>query len=490
MSYGTYLSLYKLYVLILLIVVLPMGTIEEEVSGGSHGGSAFNNITNNGGDGGGGGGNGRTKLKLACTNFLSKLYKMVDNKATNSIISWGSSSNTFIISDEGRFISEILPCYFKINHLDNFIYQLNNYGFKKKEGDHLLEFEHEYFQEGNQLLLKHIKRRNKPLMATNNISTLSVATNELEALFAKVRHSQQQIKTKIHWLKDDIGKTFSEVKSIIEDNSHKLISTFFEGRKRKLVDFNLGTDFVDIEKDFELMYGQCEASMTHIDGFMTLSDLTEKLTKKHNDNNRGSVVGDDRRRIPQFLQKLYDMVQKEETDNFVSWNLPNRDSFIIRDINEFASQVLPMYFTHANFSSFNSQLNIYGFRKISWERHEYANEWFQGGRYDLLVNIKRRGKNPLLTRSTIKFSLTQVEMFKDQLKTIEQEQEKNIICLSNYEEQMKSSVYEFKEKVINMANIVNKMILTSNDNPENIKKPETNIKDKGNRYVWHSNILH
>lgn len=196
-------------------------------------------------------------------------------------------------------------------------------------------------------------------MATNNISTLSVATNELEALFAKVRHSQQQIKTKIHWLKDDIGKTFSEVKSIIEDNSHKLISTFFEGRKRKLVDFNLGTDFVDIEKDFELMYGQCEASMTHIDGFMTLSDLTEKITKKHNDNNRGSVVGDDRRRIPQFLQKLYDMVQKEETDNFVSWNLPNRDSFIIRDINEFASQVLPMYFTHANFSSFNSQLNIY-----------------------------------------------------------------------------------------------------------------------------------
>lgn len=124
------------------------------------------------------------------------------------------------------------------------------------------------------------------------------------------------------------------------------------------------------------------------------------------------------------------------------------------------------------------------------EHHEYANEWFQGGRYDLLVNIKRRGKNPLLTRSTIKFSLTQVEMFKDQLKTIEQEQVKNIICLSNYEEQMKSSVYEFKEKVINMANIVNKMILTSNDNPENIKKPKTNIKDKGNRYVWHSNILH
>lgn len=110
------------YVLILLIVVLPMGTIEEEVSGGSHGGSAFNNITNNGG-----GGNGRTNLKLSCTNFLSKLYKMVDNKATNSIISWGSSSNTFIISDEGRFISEILPCYFKINHLDNFTYQLNNY---------------------------------------------------------------------------------------------------------------------------------------------------------------------------------------------------------------------------------------------------------------------------------------------------------------------------------------------------------------------------
>lgn len=78
-------------------------------------------------------------------------------------------------------------------------------------------------------------------------------------------------------------------------------------------------------------------------------------------------------------------------------------------------------------------------------------------------------------------------MFKDQLKTIEQEQVKNIICLSNYEEQMKSSVYEFKEKVINMANIVNKMILTNNQNIENIKRPKMDIEDNviGNIYIWH-----
>nr|KAJ0190597.1 hypothetical protein LSAT_V11C800438140 [Lactuca sativa] len=302
----------------------------------------------------------------------------------------------------------------------------------------------------------------------------SVSTNELQALFAKVRNTQKQIKNKIYRLKDDIEKSFMEIKSIIEENSNKLISIFFEGRKRKSVDLNLGTDFVDIEKDFELMFGQFESSMTHIDNFMTLSDLTNKMTKEQNDRNRDSGIG---RRVPQFLQKLYDIVEKEENNYFVSWNLPNRDSFIIRDINEFATQILPKYFNHANFSSFNTQLNIYGFSKISWERHEYANEWFQGGRYDLLVNIKRREKNPLLTRSTIKFSLLQVKMFKDQLKTIEQEQANKITCLSNYKQQMKSLVHESKEKVINMANIVNKMILTNNQNIENIKRPKMDIED-------------
>ncbi|KAI3740795.1 hypothetical protein L2E82_31269 [Cichorium intybus] len=410
--------------------------------------------------------------------FLIKLYEMVDDKATDSIISWGSSSITFIISDEPRFISEILPCYFKNNRFDTFTYQLNIYGFKKKEWNPL-EFEHKHFRQGQQHLLKNIKRQksqNQRLKAINNTETLTVAISELEATFTEVRHTHKQIINKIHRVKDDIQKTLSEVKSIIKDKSRKLISTFSQGRKRKLVDINLGIYFGDVEKDFESMYGQFEVSMTHIDSFMTLSDLTNKIANEDTNSTGGGGGGGGR--VPQFLQKLYNMVEKEEIDSFISWNLPHRDSFIIRDINKFATQVLPMYFSHTNFSSFNTQLNIYGFRKVRWERYEYANEWFRGGRHDLLANIKRRDKNLILNRSSTKFSFTQVQMFKDQLQTIQQEQENKIIYLSKYEEQIKNSVHEFKKAVVNMANIVNKMILESDENLENVKKAKLEIEDK------------
>ncbi|KAJ0799181.1 putative transcription factor HSF-type-DNA-binding family [Helianthus annuus] len=59
--------------------------------------------------------------------FLTKLYLMVDDKATNSIISWGSLGTTFIITDKQELISKILPCYFKTDRFENFISQLNTY---------------------------------------------------------------------------------------------------------------------------------------------------------------------------------------------------------------------------------------------------------------------------------------------------------------------------------------------------------------------------
>lgn len=100
--------------------------------------------------------------------FIAKLWHMVSDEKCNDLISWSEDGSSFIIKDQARFCSQLLPRYYKHNNMASFIRQLNKYGFHKvstiessslrnEKGD--FEFAHEFFVKGCVESLEMIKRK-------------------------------------------------------------------------------------------------------------------------------------------------------------------------------------------------------------------------------------------------------------------------------------------------------------------------------------------
>ncbi|CAN4107233.1 unnamed protein product [Withania somnifera] len=90
--------------------------------------------------------------------FLLKTYMLVENPATDSVVSWNSDGSAFVIWQPAEFARDLLPTLFKHSNFSSFVRQLNTYGFRKVTMSRW-EFNNDKFRKGKRDLLCEIRRR-------------------------------------------------------------------------------------------------------------------------------------------------------------------------------------------------------------------------------------------------------------------------------------------------------------------------------------------
>ncbi|KAH1069850.1 Heat stress transcription factor B-3 [Glycine soja] len=90
--------------------------------------------------------------------FLLKTYMLVDDPATDDVVSWNSEGTAFVVWQPAEFARDLLPTLFKHSNFSSFVRQLNTYGFRKIATSRW-EFFNDRFKKGERELLHEIRRR-------------------------------------------------------------------------------------------------------------------------------------------------------------------------------------------------------------------------------------------------------------------------------------------------------------------------------------------
>lgn len=137
------------------------------------------------------------------------------------------------------------------------------------------------------------------------------------------------------------------------------------------------------EEQFKLFDGMHpQATVPH-----EYRDYSNEVVSKPNEH---LVRGGPTNHFPEKLQDMLDQVQKDGLEHIVSWQ-PHGRCFVVHDAKGFVSFILPKFFKQSMLASFQRQLNLYGFQRLTKgsDKGGYYHECFLRGRRDLCEKIHR-----------------------------------------------------------------------------------------------------
>ncbi|KAK3486475.1 response regulator-like protein [Neurospora hispaniola] len=137
------------------------------------------------------------------SDFVRKLYKMLEDPTYNSVVRWSADGDSFVVLENEKFTKTILPKHFKHSNFASFVRQLNKYDFHKVRhneesgeapyGRDAWEFRHPEFRADRKDNLDNIRRKapapRKPAQAEDTFG----ASQQIVVLSESLTATQHQI---------------------------------------------------------------------------------------------------------------------------------------------------------------------------------------------------------------------------------------------------------------------------------------------------------
>jgi len=300
----------------------------------------------------------------SCPKFLAKLVTMLRVESPD-IMGWESGKIFFRNPQE--LVKQVLKKYFRHANYHSFERQLNYFGFRKIEGRGKLE----------------------PCVYLNK---------ELEGLpVEEIFHIKRKVKSQLHEIITTPTTPPSEEKPTSIDPI-----TFQSGFQNMEIRNTDDASPVLDEENAKVMVDQprdlCPTIVTPEDCNAKGTESDSEISKtKKGDLFKGtefqeSILShkDANNTCPEFLMKLVTML-KVESPEIMSWEA---GKIFFKNPRRLVMEVLKRYFRHANYHSFQRQLNYFGFRKIEgrgkFEPCVYSNKELEGSTIDEILQVKRK----------------------------------------------------------------------------------------------------
>ena len=286
--------------------------------------------------------------------FPWKLHTMLEaaeGEDFQHIVSWVRGGKAFKVHDPEKFVEVVLRKYFiGQTRYKSFQRQLNIYGFKRvTRGPEKGVCYHELFLRGFKELCYRMDRQKLKPDKCQEAEAIVLSNVEIE-------------QTSVEKILSSSGVTVSDDAPSTSDGLDEATLSIF--------DELFGKTFYPVEED------QKDRSLTRLvsvepevaKSSSLLLDSADDVESTTNVSANTNTTNTTKRSQESFPWKVHDMLRQVKLNNqehIVSWDFNGR-ALKVHDPQAFASEILPAYFLHSTkWESFQRQLNLYGFTRIS-----------------------------------------------------------------------------------------------------------------------------